>query len=185
MYVVSQALAKFISINRSVLIRLEICFDHISKRAYINLLSTCFSDKFFAHMPMMMWARALGSLGLMLNTLMNQSCVAHHGQQVSLTPPCSNHRIEIFSRLYSLFDLFIQFNWQYQFNLSGAVCAGVWFKITSRVVWETIKLYLESSFEDSLQRFDASRERISRCRSLVRTLQSTNRNREIWIIMPM
>lgn len=85
MYVISQALAKFVSINRWVFFLIN-WFLHLSLcRALTWILVSCSAEIFSVPTPMMMSVSDLGLLGLMLNILMTPSFAAPLGRVVCLS----------------------------------------------------------------------------------------------------
>lgn len=133
MYVISRALAKFISINRSDIL-LSATYA-VSCRLCINLESIDLTDLFFVHMPTMMWALDHGLLDLMWSMLMRQSFVVHLGRQVSLSIlvyyMCMCASLKYTRNLYRK-STYHNNGWRRQILkytwlcFSGAICAGVW-----------------------------------------------------------
>ena len=83
MYVISRGLAKFISINRSVVLPFIGYFPLLLQyKARTELECISVADLLYGLMPMMMLVRDLGLLASMLNMCMNQIFAAHLGHQV-------------------------------------------------------------------------------------------------------
>lgn len=144
MYAISQALAKFLSINRWVLFIILISGStHKTNDARINLSLTDFADLFSGPTPMMMWARDLGLLGLMSNMLMNRSFAAHLGPQVrSLLSPSLHLLI---ARLFFRICLLPRDNRRYVFVSRSYMCwCLIWF--SSGLVWRKSKPDADSDF---------------------------------------